>query len=197
MSITNLDANLLTNLHKAACTWLGVEPDGPNHVIIAGGALRDMWLGKRLYNVKDIDVFTTAPLNENAWYKHLDDGTEYDAIEWLKFLGQTNENIGGLTFNFVHFDPEYALFNSRTVIEGFDFSICQIAFDGHAVEMTPLFMQDIENKVLRRVNETLGTQSHGQRMMEKFPDWEFIDFTKPAVAQCFRHLLPEMKWQNT
>lgn len=177
MSITNLSADLLTNLHKAACEWLGVEPDGPAHVIIAGGCLRDMWMGTRLSDVKDIDVFTTAPTKTGVDYDDGDDRGAYDHVQGHKFLGHTTVTLGGLDFNFIHFDPKHARFNARTVIEGFDFTACQIAFDGNAVEMMPKFPNDIANKVLRRVNNnTVGTAGHGDRMRKKFPDWKFIGF---------------------
>lgn len=176
MSITNLSADLLKHLHEAACKWLGVEPDGPAHVIIAGGCLRDMWMGTRLSDVKDIDVFTTVQLKPGVDYDDGDDSGAYDHVAGHKFLGHTTVTLGGLDFNFIHFDPKHAVFNARTLIEGFDFSICQIAFDGDGLEMMPKFTGDMDNRVLRRVNDTVGTMGHGERMRKKFPDWKFIEF---------------------
>lgn len=176
MSITNLSADTLQLLHKVAYTWLGVASDGPEHVIIAGGCLRDMWMGTRLSDVKDIDVFTTADMRADIDYDAGDGSGAYDHVQGHKFLGHTTVTIGGLDFNFIHFDPKHAVFNARTLIKGFDFSICQIAFDGYALEMMPEFVGDMDNKVLRRVNNTVGTAGHGERMRKKFPDWKFIEF---------------------
>lgn len=179
MTLINISAELLINLHTVAKKWLHVAAGDvyPEHVIIAGGCLRDLYMGKRLSDVKDIDVFTTAALRYDIDYNKGDDNGAYDHVQGHKFLGHTTVNLGGLDFNFIHFDSKHAAFNARAVIEGFDFTACQIAFDGTAIEMMPYFPQDIANNILRRVNNTVGTDGHEERMRKKFPDWKFIDFT--------------------
>lgn len=175
MTLENINMAELKKLHKTACDWLGATDS--DHVIIAGGMLRDTWLGTKW---KDVDVFTTCPLKmANAWlYPVTDQSEEYDHVAGHKFVSQCTVFVDGVCFNFIHYDPSYAVFNARTLIEGFDFSNCQIAFDGDALEFTERFALDVSDKVLRRVNNTVGTNSHGERMWAKFPDWAFIDDTE-------------------
>ena len=148
-------------------------------VIIAGGFLRDMVLDRK---IKDIDVFTTTPKEHSAFKmvatEHPTAAEHYRRIVGFKYLCDITHEAHGIKWNFVFFneDPE---FNCRRLITGFDYTNCQIGFDGQALEVSARFLKDCRDKKLRRVNDTIGNKDiRKARMLEKFPDWEYIDDTE-------------------
>lgn len=182
--LSNINVNALVKAHDKASKWLWDGMDVRAHnVIIAGGFLRDMYNCKP---VKDIDVFTTCPFPEqrrsefNFTQRHMaaDNCEHYDRIVGFKYLQDVTVTVEGTPFNFVFFDDN-ATFDCRKLITGFDYTNCMIGFDGYAVEMDKRFMLDCRDKVLRRVNDTIGNlEARKARMQEKYPDWRFVDETE-------------------
>lgn len=182
MTLTNINVNALVKAHDKASTWLWDGMDVRAHnVIIAGGFLRDMYHGKP---VKDIDVFTTAPCppqdasNPLQGHAASGDHEHYNRIVGFKYLHDVNITVEGTPFNFVFFEDDNE-FDCRRLITGFDYTNCMIGFDGYAVEMDKRFLMDSRDKVLRRVNDTIGNlEARKARMQEKYPDWRFVDETE-------------------
>lgn len=176
MTMANMDS------HKLVQVWNTVYshfvPDGKIGLLtkdtvffIAGGFLLDMYLGRPW---KDIDVFTTAPWPwEHGMVSENDE--EYTRVNSQKFVGQYSKVLDGDEYNFIHFEHGYAQFTPKSLITNFDFSNCQIAFDGDSLEMMPEFISDCANKVLREISTIDGSrETRLARMQAKFPDWKFI-----------------------
>ena len=174
--LENIDQAKLLSWYTTACRFLYTGSMGLHSIgttVIAGGAIRDMYLGRP---IKDVDVFTSVrpPLNRfNDSAKDRENG-EYDKLPSFKFLCEyTQEVEPGLDMNFIHFDPYNGVpFNAKQLILQFDFTNCQAAFDGDSLLMLPDFITDCRDKVLRQ----LGRQGsgHEERMRKKFADWKFI-----------------------
>lgn len=177
--LSNINVNALVKAHDKASKWLwdGMDVRSP-HVMIAGGFLRDMYNGKP---VKDIDVFTTVDRHQTPAkklpMKELTDHEHYNHIIGVKYLSDVTVTVDGTPFNFVFVKDEDGL-DVRKIITGFDYTCCMIGFDGYAVEMDKRFLLDCRDKVLRRVNDTVGKyEPRKLRLQEKYPDWSFVDET--------------------
>ena len=141
--------------------------------VIGGGCLRDLWFDKP---VKDIDIFICNTTNER----------QLDYIEG-KILVKQTYNYGNLSNIEVTrvvdegtridgIPVELIFINNPDVMGRFDFSICQIMYDGDLVEYTSEFLQStITNniKLLRCDNKKQFDRSMKRfdRLKEKYPEF--------------------------
>jgi hypothetical protein len=155
--------------------------------IIAGGYLRDLYLGK---TPKDIDVWLPdgeyssktlcghRGISDSEYQRSVtgvfkDGDYEIIEVDWNRYAPLL---LGGPFWKFV--------------IERFDMGICQIAWDGIDLHTTEAFKKDVENKTityLRTWNED-SKMSRIQRIRSKYPDWKFVDET------LLEHPTPESSW---
>ena len=178
MGLENIDTDDLVTAYVAASQLLnpvGLPWTSQRPLIIAGGYIRDMYLEK---TPKDIDVFTTAPMMDGYTYRLPNKGEEYDNITGFEYVGDVTISLPNLPLpvNFVHLSTDGMPLTTKNLIGGFDITMCQIGFDGDALEMTPAFMTDVRDKIMRVQNQTVGANGHVQRMLEKFPDWKYIPY---------------------
>ncbi len=178
--LENLNPSAMIKAHAMASEILWDKESIKSYpIIVAGGYLRDMVLKKP---IKDIDIFTTTPKFHSAFKmvatRSPSDHEHYNRIVGFKYLCDITHEEFGVKWNFVFFDEDPA-FNVKSLITGFDYTNCQIGFDGQGLEITTNFLRDCRDKVLRRVNDTIGNKDvRKQRMTEKFPDWKYVDETE-------------------
>lgn len=156
--------------------------------VIAGGALRDLYLGRP---VKDVDLFATAP--SDYW--------DADALHRMlsrRSAGRTYvAGYGDMTDDVVEVwewtDPKTRLVRHSTIfnlilltetpgVGRFDFGVCRIMFDGQNVIATPEFHEDAANHTFTLLrSETPGQFERSvrrfERFQEKYPGWKFVNKT--------------------
>lgn len=145
--------------------------------VIAGGCLRDLDFGKP---VKDVDIFIPISCCPDDQF---DDALRdmFDAIELMnasvyghKLKKEFDRQIfacydvkeAGIDYNIIVTNDHAA--QSST----FDFSICQIEFDGTVVKATAEYLETRDTKVIKLVN-AYPVHRNGKRlarMQEKFPE---------------------------
>lgn len=159
--------------------------------VIAGGALRDL-----IYNrpVKDVDIFipierdadrNTAEVNVLAAIQQIEElfdttvtptipvyfkETTEDFIKAGRLLETVqNTQVGETKYELIIGTPE------SCDIDKFDFSICQISFDGEHVRTTEAFDRTLATKVIE-FNKDWRTPSRAKeriaKMRAKFPDMQ-------------------------
>lgn len=163
-----------TDLSRSASQPVGAianarEPNGPDlwrkvlavlpaGAIIAGGAVRDHFLG---IEPKDIDVFLPSSEYENRpGFEPLGDDrrAEYEALPIIDVV--TRGTIAGHQVDFVGVNPHCADFASgwsgEALVRTFDFGISRCWFDG-AIHDTPEAKADRET---RRVSVLITDRMH-------------------------------------
>lgn len=156
--------------------------------VIAGGALRDLWLG---VPVKDIDIFIECGGMDEAeglfqklggqppekeWDAGLSDVTEAGLYpesmkEVILVEDYPRETKDGLPVQLI-----FVNWKTHRITARFDIGICRIATDGTTLTVDEGFDEDVMNKALniRRCNNKwmLGASiSRIIRLLKKYPDW--------------------------
>lgn len=152
--------------------------------IIAGGALRDL-----IHEVepKDIDIFVSAgedtienrlleiewALNTHGYERHrahvmgyISGGEVTKSVEFRGPEGMIPVNV--IVTPAPRLDLDW--------IERFDFTVCQIAFDGERVFSTHACDADHRAKVFRftREDDMERSQMRVERIMQRYPDWTIV-----------------------
>lgn len=148
--------------------------------VIAGGCLRDLEYGKE---VKDVDIFAlAADMFDDAVMSMFPDATT-DSPNWLQYGGGTRNESGNriieAVYNLNQGDFKYELIlgiDETADIETFDFSICQIKFDGTRIVSTPSYDKTLETGdiTLDNPKPVHRTTDRIARIMNKFPDMAII-----------------------
>jgi hypothetical protein len=143
---------------------------------IVGGAVRDTILGRP---VKDYDVFVhhTTDLPDQFW-EQAETRSEYSDLSEDRELVVVARNNGEIEVEGIPIDiligPSIEKF-----IDSFDFGLCKVAYagtPGRAILLTPdEFIADYTNKTLTLLPSAHNYQAHMERMIEKFPDYKFVD----------------------
>lgn len=127
--------------------------------VIAGGALRDVQLGK---HVKDVDIFVQSRGQKTRAMLELAVDREARPMnpEWVKKyeeqfteLFAVYENLGhdfnGAAFQVIALNMDVTL---DTVVDRIDFGICRIAHNGQNYLITEEFMLDARNETFTLIN---------------------------------------------
>ncbi len=161
-----------------------VQIENPT-AIIAGGCLRDLWMGKDKNSVKDIDFFIICDTtNEETVYNpsfgYLDWGDTMIAVCDNSYKDFTTPEVGAIhriehdyTMEFITVD----VVDKMSAIKRFDFGFCQIYFDGKELVYTDEFLNDMNNKTITLVRSDTKEQfdrsmRRAERFQEKFPDYK-------------------------
>ena len=141
---------------------------------IAGGALRDLELGKE---IKDVDIFITRThdFHESMGKLHDDIKQTYHSEYGMHCSKTDPREIYGI-YHVRKNDIKYEFIvgsEKETSIDLFDIGICQISFDGNQINVTQNYIDDVQNKIIRVYNPhgTNRTIKRIARMSEKFPDF--------------------------
>lgn len=171
-------------------TWaeaLGKVQELMPDAVIAGGALRDMILGRP---VKDIDVFayrrTWRTATElKAWLQAILGGTGKivineayatyrEAIDSVVFAVEVSAfNITGLPFQVIAMDHPVTM---QSAVERIDLGMCRVAHNGKELYQHPDFIHDRANEcfTIRRCNNVAQlerTKERYTRLQVKYMGW--------------------------
>jgi hypothetical protein len=147
---------------------------------IAGGALRDLDLGRA---IKDVDIFIPNVANlEDVLLNALDDVeyTSWNPIHHVSakasaanigvILDHYQFEVNGWRFEAI---PIVNPFTQKTIIEQFDLGLCMITLDGDTVYRAPEYKHDVAHKLMTIVNQK-GNGSelrHAKRLLKKYVGW--------------------------
>jgi hypothetical protein len=156
--------------------------------VLAGGALRDRDNGRP---VKDLDIFVEGEGSDDLMdvrEKLIERGFEcsFPNSDEMYPIAQ-GEVVGFFDVSHPTLRPAGAAANVQLIVvrwstedimSRFDFGICQIAFDGTAVERTAHYLQDQEERtftiVRERRDEALeASVERFARLSPKYPGWNF------------------------
>jgi len=152
--------------------------------VIAGGALRDLWHGKP---IKDVDIFIpikAESVDLDAIERKVLSIHPYAELILTSMYGQKgNTATPGFRNIFVIWRMEvqgtiYELIfieeqPGENMIDVFDISICQIAFDGHEIHITDEFYRSVKDGVIRVCNTNRADRQvkRLKRVMDKYPEY--------------------------
>lgn len=157
------------------------------HMVLAGGALRDEYLG-RAQDIKDYDIF---------FYDKRDNIARVVRTYLSGFLTPPEEPYGNVSecvwqaevqvpgvdrlVNFVAIAvPPSSRGLARDVVHRCDFGICQIAWDGVRDYITAAFHKDLDNKTftlrpdILEPNKLERSQRRWDRFKERYPDFTVV-----------------------
>lgn len=109
--------------------------------VVAGGCLRDYFLGELSYKT-DIDIFFPNEedyLKAEKWFKDNKCKIVYESGNSIRFRHKKR------IFDVV---KKYYIADPQSLIESFDFTVCQIATDGEKVYHSESFFIDLAKKQL-------------------------------------------------
>jgi len=156
-------------------------------VILAGGALRD--LDNRKPH-KDLDFFVgvadTSAYNINELSKAII-GT-FDNVSWRaseELDGYENCTVRSYNLKMVInctyessavqiMITDLKTVSCRAIVEGFDWSICQIAWDGEFLYASGQYVEDCLNKCITYLHDeepSKGSWNHLERIRQKYGHW--------------------------
>lgn len=164
----------------------------PN-AVIAGGALRDLKMGKP---IKDIDIFLSDTTEEQIdAFLVAQNANQIYAIREMRCYGAFSNKevhrvltypklVGEYDVEFIALDTQF-----ENVLNRFDFGLCQIMYDGTNVITTSEFVTDVSSKkltLLRCDNPDQYNRSmkRATRMLEKYPDHTLDTSRFPEFASC-------------
>lgn len=185
-----------------------ITKDGAS-ACVGGGALRDLFNKKA---IKDVDIFLRDWGSESANMAVVNRAlkrcglTVHDqeirhgySVSVQKFVSHSfnNRSLGQqcisvvagknkTQYDFIFVDDFAPHFTSR-LIERFDFTFCQIAYDGGSQRLmyTDAFEEDCRDKIIR-ISDTAASSSHDHavRVTQKYADWKMClktrELLKPA-----------------
>lgn len=169
--------------------------------VIAGGALRDLIIGRP---VKDIDIFIKATGSDDDTHRFLasiygeahalnkEDVKEYheqlSELQGVYSLSRPREteddwlspsreirDENGCPFQVIALNTEVT---PTSVVERMDFGICRVAHDGQHLDATHEFLLDMENQTftLLRAHSPARSQHRYDRLVrEKYQGWRLLD----------------------
>ena len=145
-----------------------VKQAGATEAIVAGGAVRDMLLGKP---IKDIDVFYTGELSNVEKYftvETIEDDESYEGTEF----SVTHRHV---TYEYCDYPIQLIkVDNLRKVVDIFGCNLSKTAFEEVGVVLFPDFMEGVRtHKVV--IDNNCKTEEFAQRIKEKYSDWEVVD----------------------
>ena len=153
--------------------------------VIAGGYLRDKYYGVA---IKDIDVFTSADLDVrklkagfSEWSVDSNTPSVDDTDDLAMYVKEGNEftvyNLSHPTRTPIQVIASDAYTTMMSVLGGFDFGFCQIAFDGSNVLVTDAFWKDAANNTATFLKDKKLPQysRHEQRLRAKYPHLVWVD----------------------
>lgn len=148
--------------------------------VIAGGALRDLWHGKP---AKDVDIFIPIKEDGGLYEDEILSIDPYAEKIAASVYGQAGNAatpgfrniyvIWRLTIEGVIYECIFIEDRGEDVIDVFDLSIAQIAFDGNSVRTTANFNRTIFDKVIRvcNVNRSDRQTKRMERVLSKYPEY--------------------------
>lgn len=159
--------------------------NGFPEAVIAGGALRDLTHG---VPVKDVDIFVH---HTSEFDKKLDKAFPG---QWRKLLTESSTDYLNGTFDTVVAVVDLTVDGVTTPIQiialsviptidaamaRFDFGICQIVYDGSAVQMTQAFVDDVRGKTFTVIRSDTEEQmkrtlKRWDRFKEKYPQHALV-----------------------
>lgn len=173
------------NLHPQINAALAlVKPHDPT-AFVGGGALRDSILG---VSIKDIDIFVGPGFDparfEEVTDLRLDDLQDHvDPTEYQDFFQGDLKDVfcftpfaGALPVQIVQMARGMTI---REQLDRFDFSFCQVAWDGSFLTVGSSFYPDIERKIAGYAHTDehpsyCGSVRRAVRLSDRFPGWRFI-----------------------
>ena len=153
---------------------------GKGFAVLAGGALRDLVCGK---TINDLDIFIRCEeLNSHEIVSIFGAQPVRKNLEFIGYLEERGET-SRISRSYITYSQGYEVnlvfmpkdFTVMSLIEDFDFGICQIAFDGNELYYTSEFEKDINNKTLTVINGNHTREVHTKKMKVKFPDHTLIE----------------------
>lgn len=164
---------------------------GAQDVIVAGGAIRDMLLGRP---ISDIDVFYTGILDDNKIKekfivkgKFLDDdmkeANEYykEENEWQVYADSIGHHaVDHKVQLIVVKNEDYALPGH---ILTFGCNLSKVLYNGH-LSLHQDFLQDLWLEQLT-FTEQLRTGAYKQKLMLKYPGWTVVDNSNLETSTFF------------
>jgi hypothetical protein len=150
--------------------------------ILAGGAIRDLYCGRK--PIKDLDFFckdTSACFDNKEW---ISGGRpiEYTGMEYVCGIAWF-PNAKPLPCNVIY-GEEYE--STTQLLESFDFGLCQIAFDGLNIIKTWAFDWDWKHAVMtmrltaRHAGRRDLSLKRFERWREKYPEFSLVEVIETA-----------------
>lgn len=130
------------SLYNGPALWQMILDKAPEGAIIAGGAIRDYFLG---YQPKDIDIF----LPSDAWqmpvgFHSITDSDEraeeYEAVPNIDIVAKGE--IAGYLVDYIGINPN-DISRGRQLVQGFDFGISRCWFDGSLHDTPEAYMDRV------------------------------------------------------
>ena len=151
--------------------------------VIAGGALRDLDYDK---SVKDIDIFIPISCSPDNMFDHhihrLFEGKDITMVN-ASVYGQTlTKEFDRLIYAVYDLKLDGKMYNliitndQGNDITTFDFSICQISWNGKTIVTTEAYDETKSNKIIKLMTTKQSAErvaGREGRLKEKFPDYEF------------------------
>lgn len=192
--------------------WLNVcqafEDVSKSRVMIAGGALRDLFNNRA---IKDVDLFVQSQGSTRKNRKLIEAAFEKAGISLKQPPGKTAQHVLSISqhyyafsttsrleswdivarspdraYNIIFVSGNYAKTlqnNPQEFPHWFDISICQIGTDGHKLFTTPYYRRDTEKKEIELCNNNEGTPEHVARVVAKYPDFTISRYARTALNQ--------------
>jgi hypothetical protein len=104
--------------------------------------------------------------------------TEYNIVFLDNVVFKDLPTLSGTKIHSRSFDEDYFKWS---LIQGFDFGLCQIACDGREVVTTPFYKDDVKNNQISLRNPNKGSKEHLERLVRKYPDWELCPKSKALL----------------
>lgn len=145
--------------------WIDILSDIQTNdliAMIAGGALRDLSLGRA---PKDLDIFTTyIPTDKNLDSTNMN----YEGMQYVKAVVTYNVNLD-IPFNLIIHEP----CTNIAMLESFDFGLCQIGFNGREIIKTPAYDWDFKHGIftMRRINRYPRSIKRYARWLDRY-NWD-------------------------
>lgn len=151
--------------------------------VIAGGALRDLWHDKP---IKDVDIFIPMKAEDvdlDAIERKVLSIHPYAELILTSMYGQRGDiatpgfrniftiwrmKVQGIIYELIFIEDM-----GERMIDVFDISICQIAFDGHELHITDEFYRSVKDGVIRVCNTNRADRQvkRLKRVMDKYPEY--------------------------
>lgn len=145
--------------------WITILADIQIHdptAMIAGGALRDLSLGRA---PKDLDIFTTTP----PIGRELETtGMDYEGMNYVVAVVTYPVDLD-IPFNLVIHEP----CTNLAMLESFDFGLCQIGFNGREIIKTPAYDWDFKHGIftMRHIDRYPRSIKRYARWLGRY-DWD-------------------------
>lgn len=139
--------------------------------VLAGGAIRDLYLRKK--PIKDLDFFVKKPLGFPQFKNQPPEKCYEGSTPYVQDI-YYYPDAAPLPINVV---VGYGYESTYQLIETFDFGLCQIAFDGNRIIKTWQFEQDHYRQVMtlylgeRQGHRREASIARFERWRDKYPEF--------------------------